>query len=86
MIFFVFILLFVTSFESLIQRLSDFVTSLDHPALSQCLHDIKQVKYDGILTVKCHSPDDPNPDVRCELRDGDNGLLLSVGRFYLLYD
>ena len=59
---------------------------LDHPDLSRCLNDIKQVKYDGILTVKCNSPSDSDPKVRCELRDGDNGLLLSVGKYYLHYD
>ena len=59
---------------------------LDHPDLSQCLNDIKQVKYDGILTVKCHSPGDSDPEVRCELRDEDNGLLLSLGKYFLLHD
>lgn len=44
------------------------------------------LKYDGILTVTCYSPSDPDPEVKCELRVEDNGLLLSVGRNFLVHN
>ena len=53
---------------------------LDPPYLSQCLNDIKQVKYNSTLTVTCYAPGNPDSIVKCELWDEDNAVLHTEGK------
>lgn len=34
--------------------------------------------------MKCYAPDNPEPDVKCELRDENNAVLRSEGNYYYL--
>ena len=58
------------------------IICLDLPDLSQCLNDIKQVKYNSTLTVKCYAPGNPDPIVKCELWDENNVVLHSEGKYF----
>lgn len=60
--------------------MSFFLTCLDPPELSRCLHNVQQVKYDSTLIVECYAPGNPIPNVACELWGENDNVLQRLGK------